>query len=117
VEYVTGDASTKWGAERAKDGHAATFPLHYIEIGNEDEFDKSGSYDARFAQFAKALHKKYPQYKLIATTPVKVKAGEEPDLIDDHYYKSPAEMFAVNGRRGRDRRRRTLGMRWAMRRG
>jgi alpha-N-arabinofuranosidase len=95
VEYVTGDASTKWGAERAKDGHAATFPLHYIEIGNEDEFDKSGSYDARFAQFAKALHKKYPQYKLIATTPVKVKAGEEPDLIDDHYYKSPAEMFAL----------------------
>jgi alpha-N-arabinofuranosidase len=95
VEYVTGDASTKWGAERAKDGHAAPFPLRYIEIGNEDEFDKSGSYDERFAQFAEALRKKYPQYKLIATTPVKVKAGDEPDLIDDHYYKSPAEMFAL----------------------
>jgi alpha-N-arabinofuranosidase len=24
-----------------------------------------------------------------------VKRGEEPDLIDDHYYKSPAEMFAL----------------------
>ena len=95
VEYVTGDASTKWGAERAKDGHAAAFPLHYIEIGNEDWFDKSGSYDARFAQFAEALRKKYPQYQLIATMPVKVKAGYEPDLIDDHYYKSPAEMFAM----------------------
>ncbi len=95
VEYVTGDVSTKWGAERAKDGHAAPFPLHYIEIGNEDWFDKSGSYDARFAQFAEALRKKYPQYKLIATTPVKVKAGDEPDLIDDHYYKSPADMFAL----------------------
>jgi alpha-L-arabinofuranosidase len=95
VEYVTGDASTKWGAERAKDGHAAPFPLHYIEIGNEDWFDKSGSYDERYAQFAEALRKKYPQYKLIATTPVKVKAGDEPDLIDDHYYKSPAEMFAL----------------------
>ncbi len=42
VEYVTGDTSTKWGAQRAKDGHAAPFPLHYIEIGNEDWFDKSG---------------------------------------------------------------------------
>lgn len=95
VEYVTGDGSTKWGAERAKDGHAAPFPLHYIEIGNEDFFDKSGSYDARFAQFAEALRKKYPQYKLIATTPVKEKEGDEPDLIDDHYYKSPAEMFKM----------------------
>jgi alpha-L-arabinofuranosidase len=95
VEYVTGDASTKWGAERAKNGHAAPFPLHYIEIGNEDWFDKSGSYDERYAQFAEALRKKYPQYQLIATTPVKVKAGNEPDLIDDHYYKSPADMFAL----------------------
>ena len=33
IEYVTGDVSTKWGAERAKDGHPAPFPLHYIEIG------------------------------------------------------------------------------------
>ena len=95
VEYVAGDSSTKWGAERAKNGHAAPYPLHYIEIGNEDWFDKSGSYDARFEQFAEALRKKYPQYKLIATTPVKVKAGDEPDLIDDHYYKSPAEMFEM----------------------
>jgi alpha-N-arabinofuranosidase len=95
AEYLTGDLTTKWGAERAKDGHAAPFPLHYIEIGNEDWFDTSGSYDARFAQFAEALHKKYPQYKLIATTPVKVKPGLEPDLVDDHYYKSPADMFAL----------------------
>jgi alpha-N-arabinofuranosidase len=95
VEYVTGDASTKWGAERVKDGHAAPFPLHYIEIGNEDWFDKSGSYDERFGQFAAALRKKYPQYQLIATTPVKEKAGNEPDLVDDHYYKSPANMFAL----------------------
>ena len=95
VEYVAGDSSTRWGAERAKNGHAAPYPLHYIEIGNEDEFDKSGSYDARFAQFAEALRKKYPQYKLIATTPVKEKEGAEPDMIDDHYYKSPAEMFEL----------------------
>ena len=94
VEYVTGDVSTKWGAERAKNGHPAPFPLHYIEIGNEDWFDKSGSYDARFAQFAKALRKTYPQYKLIATAPVKEKShDEEPDIQDDHYYKPPAEMM------------------------
>jgi alpha-N-arabinofuranosidase len=93
VEYVTGDTSTKWGAERAKDGHPAPFPLHYIEIGNEDWFDLSGSYDGRFAQFAQALRKRYPQYKLIATTQVKGPADAAPDVIDDHYYRSPAEMF------------------------
>ena len=94
VEYVTGDVSTKWGAERARDGHPAPFPLHYIEIGNEDEFDRLHTYDARFAQFAQALRKHYPQYKLIATTRVKeANAGEQPDLIDDHFYKSPAAMF------------------------
>jgi alpha-N-arabinofuranosidase len=93
VEYVTGDVNTKWGAERARDGHPAAFPLHYIEIGNEDWFDKSGSYDARFAQFARALRKHYPQYQLIATAPVKVKADEQPDVQDDHYYKPSADMM------------------------
>jgi alpha-N-arabinofuranosidase len=94
VEYVSGDVTTKWGAQRAKDGHPAPFPLHYIEIGNEDNFDKSGSYDARFAQFARALRKQYPQYKLIATTPVKETAtDEQPDVIDDHYYKPSNDML------------------------
>ncbi len=93
VEYATGDVTTKWGAERARDGHPAPFPLHYIEIGNEDWFDKSGSYDARFAQFALALRKKYPQYKLICTTKVKEEKAAEPDVLDDHYYLSPAQMF------------------------
>jgi alpha-L-arabinofuranosidase len=92
IEYVAGDASTKWGAVRARDGHPAPFPLHYIEIGNEDEFDKSKSYEARFAAFAKAIRAKYPQYKLIATTPVK---QTTPDVIDDHYYQSPDQFFAL----------------------
>ena len=94
VEYVTGDVSTRWGAERAKNGHPKPFPLTYIEIGNEDFFDKiPGSYAARFEQFALALRKKYPQYKLIATTPIKVNKAAEPDVMDDHYYKSPTAMF------------------------
>jgi alpha-N-arabinofuranosidase len=60
IEYVTGDASTKWGAERAKDGHPAPFALNYVEIGNEDFFDRSKSYDGRYAQFYDAIKAKYP---------------------------------------------------------
>jgi alpha-L-arabinofuranosidase len=89
IEYVTGDVNTKWGAQRAKDGHPAPFPLEYIEIGNEDWFDRSGSYDGRFAAFYDAIRKKYPQYKLIATAPVKSRV---PDVIDDHYYRTAADM-------------------------
>jgi alpha-N-arabinofuranosidase len=92
IEYVTDDTSTKWGAIRAADGHPAPFHLHYIEIGNEDFFDKSGSYEERFASFAKAIRGKYPQYKLIATMPVK---SARPDVIDAHYYETPQAFFKL----------------------
>ncbi|HEY1719222.1 MAG TPA: alpha-L-arabinofuranosidase C-terminal domain-containing protein [Verrucomicrobiae bacterium] len=91
IEYITGDANTKWGAQRAKDGHPAPFPLHYIEVGNEDWFDRSGSYDGRFAQFFNAIKTKYPNLQIIATTPVR---SVTPDLVDEHYYRSLEEMQA-----------------------
>ena len=71
IEYVTGDTNTTWGAQRAKDGHPAPFPLTYVEIGNEDWFDRSGSYNGRFTQFYDAIKAKYPKLQIIATTPVK----------------------------------------------
>jgi len=89
IEYVTGDTGTKWGAQRAKDGHPAPFTLHYVEVGNEDSFDKSGSYDGRFAQFNDAIKAKYPNLKIIATAKVR---GREPDVLDEHYYRSQEEM-------------------------
>jgi alpha-N-arabinofuranosidase len=91
IEYVTGGPETKWGAERAKDGHAAPFPLHYVEIGNEDQFDHSGSYDGRFAQFFNAIKERYPDLQLIATTPVK---SVKPDVLDEHFYMPAQESFA-----------------------
>jgi alpha-N-arabinofuranosidase len=90
IEYVSGGPDTKWGAARARDGHPAPFPLTYVEVGNEDEFDKSGSYDARFAQFYDAIKKAYPQLQVIATAPVKSRL---PDVIDDHFYRTAQEFF------------------------
>jgi alpha-L-arabinofuranosidase len=92
IEYVTGGANTTWGARRVRDGHPAPFPLTYVEIGNEDFFDRSdvtGSYDGRFTQFYDAIKAKYPRLQLIATTPIK---SRKPDLVDDHYYRSAAAM-------------------------
>jgi alpha-N-arabinofuranosidase len=100
IEYVMGDKSTKWGAIRARDGHPAPFPLSYIEIGNEDGFDNSGSYEKRFNQFAAAIRVKYPNLKIISTVGGKndwlsgrfsiPKGG--PDLIDEHFYRNSIEM-------------------------
>jgi alpha-N-arabinofuranosidase len=92
IQYVTGSTETKWGAERAKDGHAAPFPLKYVEIGNEDEFDRSGSYDGRFAQFYHAIRQAYPRLQVIATAPVK---GVTPDVLDEHYYMTAQEAFSM----------------------
>jgi alpha-N-arabinofuranosidase len=94
IEYLTGDASTKWGGQRIKDGHPEPFLLQYVEIGNEDFFDKSGSYDGRFAQFYKAIKLKYPALQMIATTKVK---GVNPDVLDEHYYRQAEDMYANAG--------------------
>ncbi len=91
IEYLTGGANTKWGAQRVKDGHSAAFPLRYVEIGNEDFFDRSHSYEGRFAQFFDAIKAKYPNLQVMATTPVTNRVA---DLLDEHYYRSQEDMQA-----------------------
>ena len=90
IEYVAGAPDTKWGAVRAQNGHPEPFKLTYVEVGNEDQFDRSGSYEGRFEQFYKAIKAKYPDLQIIATTPVK---SIRPDVIDDHYYRRATEFF------------------------
>ena len=93
IEYVTGDLKTKWGAQRARDGHPAPFSLHYVEIGNEDFVGNArDSYELRFAQFFDAIKKIHPQLQCIATIPIK---DRTPDAIDDHYYATSMEMMKL----------------------
>jgi len=99
IEYVTGDTTTKYGKERARDGHPAPFPLHYVEVGNEDGFDVSGSYEGRFTQFYDAIRSKYPNLHIISTTGGKDFLGQRfpltkriPDVIDEHYYRNAFDM-------------------------
>lgn len=100
IEYVMGDVKTYWGAKRAADGHPAPFKMKYVEIGNEDWFDRSGSYDGRFQQFREAIEKKYPQLICISTIAdaqypnLKVTSGKKPAVLDEHYYRNTWEMWA-----------------------
>lgn len=102
IEYIIGGADTKWGAQRIKDGHPQPFPLHYIEIGNEDFFDRSGSYPGRYKRFYEAIKAKYPQLQLISTIDEKMMAeqanetdvdGIKLDIIDEHYYRNTEGMY------------------------
>jgi hypothetical protein len=108
IQYAIGSTRTKWGAMRAADGHPRPFPLHYVEIGNEDNFDRSHSYRWRFAEMYRAIKARYPSLQLIATAgraalgyfgqAAGTPTGVPPQIIDDHYYGSFAT-FASNADR------------------
>jgi alpha-L-arabinofuranosidase len=99
IEYVTGNINTYWGAKRAEDGHPEPFKLKYVEIGNEDWFDRSNSYDGRFNQFREAIEAKYPPLICISTIAdvqfpqIKVRSGNQPAVVDEHYYRNAWEMW------------------------
>ncbi len=99
IEYVAGDTTTLWGKRRALDGHPQPFKLHYVEVGNEDGFDKSISYNGRFAQFFDAIKTKFPDIEVISTMGGKDWLGSRypvtsrtPDIVDEHYYRNAFEM-------------------------
>ena len=95
IQYATGSTSTYWGHQRALDGHPAPFDVRMVEVGNEDFFDTSGSYNAyRYPMFATAIKAADPQLKIVATTPVT--NGPVPDVLDEHYYDNDPSYFASN---------------------
>jgi alpha-L-arabinofuranosidase len=103
IEYVTGPTTSRWGSLRAKAGHPAPFKLTSVEVGNEDFFDRSGSYDQRFAQFNTAIKARYPQLQVISTVGFEHPENQRvrsvtPDVVDEHYYRT-VEAF-LNAARG-----------------
>jgi len=93
IEYVAGPPTSKWGSLRAKAGHPAPFTLNYVEVGNEDFFDRSRSYDQRFAQFNQAIKARYPNVQVISTVGFEHPENQRvrsvtPDVVDEHYYRT-----------------------------
>ncbi len=86
IHYLTDPTSTNWGALRARNGHKAPYKIQYVEVGNEDWF--SSTYAARYPLFYVAIHSAFPNLKIIATAGST--GGAPYDVIDDHFYNSPA---------------------------
>lgn len=95
IEYAIGDsATTRWGAERARNGHPAPFPLKYVEVGNENVFHR---YAENYNRFHKAIKKRYPQITLITALMFSddLKRLDDVEIIDPHYYET-ADWFYNN---------------------
>lgn len=99
LEFLLGDAaSTTYGALRAQYGQPAPFALRYVEVGNEDNLnDGCATYASRFADIYDAVHARYPDLTLIASTsssgclPAALPNGT---LADTHHYLSPDDFVA-----------------------
>lgn len=102
IEFLTGDASTKWGAVRASLGHKKPWKVKWVEIGNEDwlagrpaGFDSYKEY--RFQAFLDAFTKKHPDIQIIASPSVFDNMTiPAPAAGDVHPYWTPDE-FAGKG--------------------
>lgn len=91
IEYCMGDVSTKWGAQRAADGHPAPFKINFVEIGNEDWF--SSTYPYRWEAMYTGLKAAYPDITYISTAfdenslyNISIPAG---NMWDWHQYNEP----------------------------
>ena len=62
IEYALGDTTTVYGKRRAENGHAAPFPLKYVEVGNENVGLR---YVKNYNRFYKAIKEKYHQIEVV----------------------------------------------------
>jgi alpha-N-arabinofuranosidase len=90
IEYAIGPVTSRWGAERARNGHPAPFPLKYVEIGNEQ---RGTRYGERVALFYKAIKARYPQIRIALSSWIAgvdqriIDAAGQIDIVDEHAYK------------------------------
>ncbi len=63
MDYLNGTPDSKWGKQRAADGHAAPYRLKYLELGNEERVDDD--YFEKFKAVAEVIWAKDPAIILI----------------------------------------------------
>ncbi|MCT2582309.1 alpha-L-arabinofuranosidase C-terminal domain-containing protein [Actinophytocola gossypii] len=107
IEFANGPVSSTWGAKRAEMGHPEPFGLTHIGIGNEENLPDE--FFARFVQFRAAIEERYPDVTVISNSgpddtggtfdrlwQLNREAGV--DMVDEHYYNSPAWFLQNNER-------------------
>ena len=101
IEFIVGPEDSEWGAKRAEYGHPEPFPLHHVEVGNEDWLagypDGWTSYkEYRFPMFMEAILEVYPDMNIIASGSVYDEDGfdiPEGAIGDYHPYREPDDFL------------------------
>lgn len=90
LEYIMGSVSTTYGALRASHGYPDPWAINYVEIGNEDNVHGEGSYVSyRFQAFYGAIHAKYPDITILASSVNNVANQPKGSGGDYHIYSRP----------------------------
>jgi alpha-L-arabinofuranosidase len=107
IEFANGPATSTWGRVRAEMGHPKPFGLKMVAVGNEENLPDA--YFANYLQFRAAIKARYPNVTVISNSGpddqgstfdnlwAKNKAAGS-DMVDEHYYNSPA-WFLQNNKR------------------
>ena len=89
IEYANGPVTSKWGAERARNGHPKPFGLKYVEIGNENggwAHGGNAAYAPRYRMIYDAIKARHPEITTISNWPI----DQPMEMVDEHYYADPA---------------------------
>ncbi|KUL26809.1 alpha-L-arabinofuranosidase C-terminal domain-containing protein [Actinoplanes awajinensis] len=107
IEFANGPVTSTWGKVRASMGHPKPFGLTTVAVGNEENLPEE--YWANFLQFQAAIKAAHPEIALVSNSGpddqgstfdnlwAKNKANGT-DLVDEHYYNSPAWFLQNNAR-------------------
>jgi alpha-N-arabinofuranosidase len=99
VQYINGPATSRWGAERAKNGHEQPYAVKWWGIGNEmfggwqlGNVDM-GQYALRHNAFVKAMRKVDPKIQVVAVGApgqwndvLLADSAEHVDMLSGHFY-------------------------------
>lgn len=96
LEYIMGNVSTPYGALRASHGYPDPWEIKYVEVGNEDNLNSGlSTYESyRFEAYFAAIHAKYPDILVIASTVVNVANQSAGSGGDYHDYARPDLMVS-----------------------
>lgn len=86
VEYFNGGFETRWGKQRAKNGHPAPYKVKFWQIGNEVG---GPEYDKTVGAFAEAMKKSDPSIKILSSFPSAETlkyGGGYLDYLSPHHY-------------------------------
>ncbi|CAG9950617.1 unnamed protein product [Clonostachys rosea f. rosea IK726] len=90
IEFLTGDASTEYGAKRVALGYETPFEINFVGVGNEDHFSSGmKSYNEyRFRMFFDAISERYPHLQILSST-VELDPIPKGAVLDYHDYGNP----------------------------